>query len=78
MAATIKTADLIAKFQYALDNKWGYILGEWHTKWTQALQDKKVSYMKNKYGSGWKNSRAKAVFPYNSLSTHGQPLPGTP
>ena len=54
--AEIKTADLIAKFQYALNNKWGYILNTWHTKWTQALQDKKVSYMKNKYGSDWKNS----------------------
>ena len=54
--AEIKTADLIAKFQYALNNKWGYILNTWHTKWTQALQDKKVSYMKSKYGSDWKNS----------------------
>ena len=33
---------LIEKFQYALDNKWGYILGAWHTKWTQALQNAKV------------------------------------
>jgi hypothetical protein len=32
--AIIKTDDLIAKFQYALDNKYGYILGAWHTKWT--------------------------------------------
>jgi hypothetical protein len=29
--ATIKTADLIAKFQYALNNNWGYILNTWHT-----------------------------------------------
>jgi len=35
--ATITTVNLIAKFQYAYDNKWGYILGEWHTKWTQSL-----------------------------------------
>lgn len=35
--AEIKTVDLIAKFQYAYDNKWGYILGQWHTMWTQAL-----------------------------------------
>lgn len=54
--ATITTADLIAKFQYALNNKWGYILNTWHTKWTQELQNKKVSYMKSKYGSNWKNS----------------------
>lgn len=54
--AEIKTADLIAKFQYALNNNWGYILNTWHTKWTRALQDKKVSYMNSKYGSNWKNS----------------------
>lgn len=58
MAATVKTADLIAKFQYALDNKWGYILNTWHTKWSQANQNEKVNYMKNKYGDGWKNSDA--------------------
>lgn len=55
MMATVKTADLIAKFQYALDNKWGYILNTWHTKWTQACQNEKVNYMKNKYGANWKN-----------------------
>ena len=43
--AEILAADLIAKFQYALDNKWGYILGTWHTKWTQSLQNQKVNYM---------------------------------
>lgn len=52
----IKTGDLIIKFQYALDNKWGYILNTWHTKWSQALQNSKVNYMENKYGSNWKNS----------------------
>jgi len=31
---TIQTGDLINKFQYALNNNWGYILGTWHTKWT--------------------------------------------
>lgn len=54
--ATIKTADLIAKFQYALDNKWGYILNTWHTKWTQAAQNEKINYMKNNFGADWKNS----------------------
>ena len=58
--AEILAADLIAKFQYALDNKWGYILNTWHTKWTQSLQDGKVSYMVKKYGNSWKdNSKAK-------------------
>ena len=56
--AEITTADLIAKFQYALNNKWGYILNTWHTKWTKALWDSKVSYMKKKYGSDWKNSKS--------------------
>ena len=54
--AEIKTADLIAKFQYALNNHWGYILNTWHTNWTQSLQNSKVSYMKNKYGINWQNN----------------------
>ena len=54
--ATIRTADLIAKFQYALNEKWGYILNTWHTKWTQAHQNEKVNYMVKTYGSNWKNS----------------------
>lgn len=67
MATTIKTADLIAKFQYALDNKWGYILGAWHTKWTQSLQTQKVNYMENKYGSAWKtNDNAKKDSSYTA------------
>ena len=67
MATTIKTADLIAKFQYALDNKWGYILNTWHTKWTQALQTQKVNYMENKYGSAWKtNDNAKKDSSYTA------------
>jgi hypothetical protein len=33
--ANVTTADLIAKFQYAYDNKWGYIINKWHTLWTQ-------------------------------------------
>ena len=58
--AEITTVDLIAKFQYALDNHWGYILNTWHTKWTQSLQDGKVNYMVKKYGANWKdNQKAK-------------------
>lgn len=56
--ATVKTADLIAKFQYALDNKWGYILNTWHTKWTQGLQNEKVRHMVNKYGNDWEKNKA--------------------
>lgn len=65
--ATVKTADLIAKFQYALDNKWGYILNTWHTKWTQANQNEKINLMKSKYGDNWKNSEtAKKDSSYNA------------
>lgn len=32
-------ADLIAKFTVALDEKWGYIYGIKHQKWSQAKQD---------------------------------------
>lgn len=56
--AMITTADLIAKFYYALNNNWGYILNTWHTMWTKSLQDSKLNYMVKKYGSGWKNSAA--------------------
>jgi hypothetical protein len=33
---TITAADLIAKFQYALDNNWGYIWGKAGVLWTKA------------------------------------------
>lgn len=56
--ATVKTADLIAKFQYALDNKWGYILNTWHTKWTKSAQDQKINFMQSQYGANWKNSES--------------------
>ena len=54
--AMILTVNLIEKFYYAYNNKWGYILNTWHTMWSQSLQNGKVSYMKNKYGADWKNS----------------------
>lgn len=53
----IKATDLIIKFQYAYDNKWGYILNTWHTKWTSSLQASKVSYMEKKYGANWKTNK---------------------
>lgn len=54
--ANITTVDLIAKFQFAYDNKWGYILGKWHTMWTQSQQDDLVNNMKKKYGDAWKSN----------------------
>ena len=55
----IQAADLIAKFQYALDDNWGYIWGTAGVMWTQARQtaiekttDENRS-MSRKYGSKW-------------------------
>ena len=44
---------LIAKFQYALDQKWGYIWGGAGQTWTQAKQDAATRSMTVKYGSRW-------------------------
>ena len=56
----IKTGDLIGKFRYALDNRWGYIYATAGILWTQAKQKQKVDYMVSKYGTSWqKNSEAK-------------------
>ena len=63
--ATILAADLIAKFQYALDNKWGYIWGATGAKWTQANQNALVNSFKSKYGTNWKtNAQAKKADKY--------------
>jgi len=56
----MKAADLIGKFEYALDNKWGYIWGQAGDLWTEGKQKQKVNYMISKYGTSWeKNSEAK-------------------
>ena len=56
----IQANDLVEKFKYALDNKWGYIWGTAGILWTDARQKQKVNYMVNKYGTTWqKNSEAK-------------------
>ena len=44
---------LIEKFQYALDNHWGYILGTAGEKWTQAKQDAATGDTARKYGEKW-------------------------
>lgn len=51
--ANIKTADLIAKFQYALDNHWGYILSTAGELWTQAKQNAATGETAKAYGSRW-------------------------
>ena len=56
----ISTAALIEKFQYALDNQFGYCWGTAGILWTEAKQKQKVDYMKSHYGTNWqKNSEAK-------------------
>ena len=54
--AEIAAVNLIAKFQFALDNHWGYIWGAAGETWTQAKQDALVKSFVSKYGANWKNS----------------------
>lgn len=49
----ISTSDLIAKFQYALDNHWGYIWGTAGVEWTAAKQAAATREQTVKYGSRW-------------------------
>lgn len=46
-------SDLIAKFQYALSNKWGYIWGTAGEVWTAAKQKAATRPMTVQYGSQW-------------------------
>ena len=68
----ILAVNLVEKFWYAYDEKWGYIWGTWHTKWTQALQNQKVNYMVNKYGSNWKSSSAAKEDNYYMAACYGE------
>ena len=49
----IRAADLIEKFQFALDNHWGYIWGKWGQVWTARDQANASREMTVKYGSKW-------------------------
>ena len=49
----IQAEDLIAKFQYALENGWGYIWGTSGQVWTQRDQNNASREMTVKYGSKW-------------------------
>ena len=49
----INPSDLISKFQYALEDHWGYIWGQWGGTWTQAKQNAASREMTVKYGSKW-------------------------
>lgn len=58
----IKAADLIEKFRFSLDEKWGYIYGMKHVLWSQARQNNYIAAYEGKdslrqksckYGSKW-------------------------
>ena len=51
--ADIRAVDLIAKAQYALDNKWGYIYGAYGQIWTQASQNTATREQTKLYGQQW-------------------------
>lgn len=53
----INANDLIAKFQYALDNGWGYIWGRSGQVWTQAAQDAATRAQTKSYGQQWVGHR---------------------
>ena len=54
---TITPQQLIEKFQYALDEKWGYIWGGAGGVWTQAKQDATTNEEAIKYGQKWVGHR---------------------
>lgn len=49
----IKAVDLIEKWRYALDNRWGYIWGKYGQVWTATDQKNATREMTIKYGSQW-------------------------
>ena len=55
----VKAEDIISKFQYAIDNDWGYIWGTAGVMWTEARQRQieqttdENRAMSRKYGSKW-------------------------
>lgn len=51
--ATILAANLIIKFKYAYENKWGYILNTAGILWTQAKQNSTTNTYAQKYGQKW-------------------------
>ena len=53
MATLIPAAQLVIKFQYAYDNKWGYIINTAGILWTQAKQNATTSATAKEYGQQW-------------------------
>ena len=52
----IPANELVDKFKYALDNRYGYCFGTAGIMWTQARQDQKIKYMESSYGENWKKN----------------------
>lgn len=50
----INIADLIEKFQYALDNHWGCICMQCGDLWTESKQQEVIKDFIHKYGEDWK------------------------
>ena len=53
----IAALDLIAKFQFALDDHWGYVWGASGQEWTQAKQDAATRPQTISYGQQWVGHR---------------------
>ncbi len=51
--SNVNAKDLVAKFQYALDNHWGYIWGAAGVMWTEAKQNATTDEQAIKYGKKW-------------------------
>ena len=71
MNNVISTEALIAKFEEALKNDWGYIWGTAGDQWTEAKQKNKTAYMARTYGENWKNSDAAKKDKYYMAAMYG-------
>lgn len=67
----IRAEALVQKFQYALDNHWGYIWGKAGVLWTEAKQNEIIRMMEKTYGSGWKNDSAAKQDNYYQAAVYG-------
>ena len=70
--ATIKAADLVAYFEQALIENWGYIFGASGQEWTEARQKNIVNKMVNIYGTYWKNNSEAKTNNYYLSAYYGE------
>ena len=52
----MKASELVAYFEQALIENWGYIFGASGQEWTESRQKNVVNKMVNQYGGSWKNN----------------------